>query len=373
MDSSISQDLLNTPIHDLLVEKKAKMINFFGWHMPIQFSGIQVEHNAVRNSVGIFDVSHMGKLLIEGDDLVPLLQSLVPSDIKKLAPGKAQYTTFLNSAGGIIDDIIIYYQNSRKALIITNSSTKDKDIKWIKLNAESTSIKITDLSQEKVLLAIQGPQALKKLQLFVDIDITNLSFFEHIETEILGCSAFISRTGYTGEDGFEVMVSNVIGKKLWKLLVDDEKVVPCGLGARDTLRLEASMCLYGQDINDNTTPLEAGLHKLVHLDSKGDFIGREVLEKQTNEGVGKLLVVLEMEGKQIARRGYNIFSHGKQVSTITSGTFIPTIKKALSFAYLPIHLSQVGTTVEVEIRKKFYSAKVIQKTLYKSKKKKNKQ
>ena len=373
MDSSISQDLLKTPIHDLLVEKKAKMINFFGWHMPIQFSGIQVEHNAVRNSVGIFDVSHMGKLLIEGDDLVPLLQSLVPSDIKKLAPGKAQYTTFLNSAGGIIDDIIIYYQNSRKALIITNSSTKDKDIKWIKLNAESTSIKITDLSQEKVLLAIQGPQALKKLQLFVDIDITNLSFFEHVETEILGCSAFVSRTGYTGEDGFEVMVSNVIGKKLWKLLVDDEKVVPCGLGARDTLRLEASMCLYGQDINDNTTPLEAGLYKLVHLDSKGDFIGREVLEKQTNEGVGKLLVVLEMEGKQIARRGYNIFSHGKQVSTITSGTFIPTIKKALSFAYLPIHLSQVGTTVEVEIRKKFYSAKVIQKTLYKSKKKKNKQ
>ena len=142
MDSSISQDLLKTPIHDLLVEKKAKMINFFGWHMPIQFSGIQVEHNAVRNSVGIFDVSHMGKLLIEGDDLVPLLQSLVPSDIKKLAPGKAQYTTFLNSAGGIIDDIIIYYQNSRKALIITNSSTKDKDIKWIKLNSNNKFFKL---------------------------------------------------------------------------------------------------------------------------------------------------------------------------------------------------------------------------------------
>ncbi|MFY0609764.1 MAG: glycine cleavage system aminomethyltransferase GcvT [Candidatus Atelocyanobacterium thalassa] len=371
INSSISQNLLKTPIYDFIIEEKAKMINFFGWHMPIQFDGIQVEHNAVRNNVGIFDISHMGKLLIEGDELVSLLQFLVPSDIKRLTSGKAQYTTFLNHNGGIIDDIIIYYQNSKKVIIITNSSTKDKDIEWIKSHTMSTPIKVTDLSEEKVLLAIQGPQALEKLQLFTDSDIAKLSFFGHIETKILGYPAFVSRTGYTGEDGFEIMVSNEVGRKLWKVFTN-KKVIPCGLGARDTLRLEASMCLYGQDIDDSTTPLEAGLNNFVHLDSKDNFIGREVLEQQTREGVSKLLVVLEMEGKQIARRGYNIFSNGKCISTITSGTFIPTTKKALSFAYLPIHLSQAGTVIDVEIRKKLYPAKVIKKTFYKSRKKKNK-
>ena len=369
INSSTSQNLLKTPIYDLIIEKKAKMIDFFGWNMPIQFSGIQMEHNAVRNNVGIFDISHMGKILIEGEELVSLLQFLVPSDIKRLIPGKAQYTTFLNSNGGIIDDIIIYYQSPKKAIIITNSSTKDKDIKWIKSNTKSNSLKVTDLSQKNVLLAIQGPKALEKLQPFTTNEIAQLSLFEHVETEILGYPAFISRTGYTGEDGFEIMVSDTIGKKLWKLFVD-KKVVPCGLGARDTLRLEAFMCLYGQDINENTTPLEAGLNNLVHLNSKGNFIGREVLERQAKEGINKLLVVLEMEGKQIARRGYNIFANGEYVSTITSGTFIPTTKKSLSFTYLPIYLSQVGTVVNVEIREKFYPAKVIQKTFFKSKKNK---
>ncbi len=364
-NSNVSDSLLRTPLYDLIVQQKAKMTAFSGWEMPVQFTGLKLEHNAVRTQVGMFDISHMGKFTLEGEGLISMLQSLVPSDLSRLTPGKAQYTVLLNPDGGIIDDIIVYCQGEEKAVIIVNAATKDKDKKWILSNLGSTSLNFTDLSAQKVLLAIQGPQTVEKLQPLVDADLTQLSFFGHTETDVLGYPAFIARTGYTGEDGFEVMIPPEGGQELWRSLLK-AGVTPCGLGARDTLRLEAAMSLYGQDIDDRTTPLEAGLKWLVHLDKKEQFVGREVLEKQATEGLKRRLVGLQMEGRHIARHGYSVASGGEIVGEVTSGTIGPTVGKAIALAYVPKQLSKIGTTVEVEIRGKLYPAKVVKKPFYKS-------
>jgi aminomethyltransferase len=365
-NSNLSDTLLRTPLYDLIIKQKAKMTAFSGWEMPIQFTGLKSEHEAVRNNAGMFDISHMGKFSLEGKELISSLQSLVPSDLARLTPGKAQYTVLLNSDGGIIDDIIVYCQGEEKAIIIVNAATKDKDKTWILSHLEAKQINLTDLSEEKILLAVQGPETVEKLQPFVEGDLTQLSFFGHLETEVLGQPAFIARTGYTGEDGFEIMLSPEVGQELWRSLLK-AGVTPCGLGARDTLRLEAAMSLYGQDIDDSTTPLEAGLKWLVHFDSKGDFIGRDVLEKQATTGVKRRLVGLQMEGRHIARHGYTVTSEGQNVGEITSGTLSPTLGKAIALAYVPTELSKVGTTLEIEIRGKRYPAKVVKKPFYKSK------
>ncbi len=364
-NSNVSDSLLRTPLYDLIVQQKARMTAFSGWEMPVQFTGLKVEHHAVRNQVGMFDISHMGKFTLEGEGLIPMLQSLVPSDLSRLTPGKAQYTVLLNPDGGIIDDIIVYCQGEEKAVIIVNAATKDKDKKWILSNLGATTINFTDVSSQKVLLAIQGPETVEKLQPLVEADLTQLSFFDHTETKVLGYPAFVARTGYTGEDGFEVMIDPEGGQDLWRSLLQ-AGVTPCGLGARNTLRLEAAMSLYGQDIDDHTTPLEAGLKWLVHLDKKGEFMGREVLEKQAEEGVKRRLVGLEMGGRHIARHGYPVASEGKIVGEVTSGTIGPTVGKAIALAYVPRSLSKIGTPLEVEIRGKLYPAKVVKKPFYKS-------
>ncbi|MEA5533456.1 glycine cleavage system aminomethyltransferase GcvT [Crocosphaera sp. XPORK-15E] len=364
-NSNISDTLSRTPLYDLIIEQKARMTEFSGWEMPVQFTGLKLEHEAVRNNVGMFDISHMGKFSLQGQDLIASLQSLVPSDLTKLTSGQAQYTVLLNPEGGIIDDIIVYYQSEQEAMIIVNAGTKDKDKTWILSHLATTPITLTDLSEEQVLLAVQGPESLTKLQPFVDDDLSQLQFFGHLKTKVLGKPAFIARTGYTGEDGFEVMVAPEVGQELWRSLAVNG-VTPCGLGARDTLRLEAAMCLYGQDIDDHTSPLEAGLKWLVHLESKGDFIGREVLEKQATAGVKRRLVGLQMEGRHIARHGYPIVSEGEIVGEVTSGTLAPTVGKAIALAYVPTELSKIGKKVEVEIRGKLYPAKVVKKPFYKS-------
>jgi len=269
--------------------------------MPVQFTGLKQEHEVVRTQVGLFDISHMGKFTLQGKDLLPQLQTLVPSDLEALQPGRAQYTVLLTPKGGIIDDIIVYYQGitatgEQRAVIIVNAATKDKDKNWIVSQLDPEKLGFKDLSQEKALIAIQGPQALTFLQPWVKDDLSPIHAFGHLETEVLGSPAFVARTGYTGEDGFEVMIEPEIAKELWQTL-SDRGVAPCGLGARDTLRLEAAMSLYGQDMDDQISPLEAGLGWLVHLDRKKDFIGRSVLEAQKAVGLTKRLVGIRMEGR----------------------------------------------------------------------------
>ena len=363
-------NLLRTPLYDVLKEQKARFVPFSGWEMPVQFTGLKKEHQAVRSTVGMFDISHMGKFTLVGKDLIAELQTLVPSDLSRLKTGQAQYTVLLNEQGGIIDDIIFYDQGStetgeQKGVLIVNAGTKDKDKDWILSHLKTSTL--TDLSSDRVLIAIQGKEATNILQTFVTEDLSAIKKFGHQEVAIAGNSAFVARTGYTGEDGFEVMIEPEAGQKLWQDLVG-KGVTPCGLGARDTLRLEAAMCLYGQDINEETTPLEAGLSWLVHLDSQGDFIGRSVLEEQKASGVKRRLVGLVMQGKHIARHDYPVVFEQEQVGIVTSGTSSPTLGKAIALAYVPKSLGKVGQELEVEIRGKNYPATVVKKPFYRSSK-----
>lgn len=364
--------LLMTPLYELALEQKARFVPFSGWSMPVQFVGLKQEHQAVRSRAGMFDISHMGKFALRGRDLIPQLQKLVPSDLARLSPGQAQYTVLLNPQGGIIDDIIFYHQGETaegetKGFLIVNAATKDKDREWVLSHLAGSGVKFVDWSGDRVLIALQGSAAVEILQPLVTDNITDLPAFGHLETTIDGHSTFIARTGYTGEDGFEIMVEPEVGVGLWKTLFT-AGVVPCGLGARDTLRLEAAMSLYGQDIDESTTPLEAGLGWLVHLKDKGDFIGRDVLEKQKASGIERKLVGLEMLGRHIARHDYPIMSEGKQVGVVTSGTLAPTVGKAIALGYVPKSLSKVGQELEIQVRGKTYPAKVVKKPFYRRKK-----
>ena len=366
----IALNLARTPLFTVVQELKARLTSFGGWEMPVQFSGIGKEHEAVRTNAGMFDISHMGKFTLQGKNLVAQLQRLVPSDLSRLQANQAQYSVLLNSEAGIIDDIIFYYQGEdntglQKGFIIVNAATTAKDKAWLLEHLDTKEIELQDLSTEKVLLAIQGPKATEILQKFVEEDLTPVKAYGHLDATVLGKPAFLARTGYTGEDGFEVMVEPSVGIELWQKLIE-AGVVPCGLGARDTLRLEAAMALYGQDIDDTTTPLEAGLGWLVHLDSKGDFIGRKLLEQQKSNGVQRKLVRLQMQGRNIARHGYPVLSAGEKVGEITSGTLSPTLGYPVALAYVPTELAKVDNQLEIEIRGKTYPAKVVKRPFYKS-------
>ncbi len=368
-----SQETLNlkrTPLFNLATEQKARFTAFAGWEMPVQYSSLKQEHQAVRNSVGMFDISHMGKFTLQGKRICEHLQLLVPSNLEILQPGQAQYTVLLNTQGGIIDDLIFYYQGEdetglQKGIVIVNAATKTKDKAWLLANLEAAPVKLEDISSDKVLLALQGPQAVEMVQPYVKQNLSLVKAFEHLEVTLLGQRGFMARTGYTGEDGWEIMVDPDVGIELWRLLLNGG-VTPCGLGARDTLRLEAALSLYGQDIDETTTPLEAGLGWLVHLDREGSFIGRSVLEKQKAEGVKRRLVGLEMEGRHIARHGYPVLFGGKVVGEVTSGTLAPTVEKAIALAYVPKKLAKVGQQLDVQIRNKSYPAVVVKKPFYRS-------
>lgn len=355
--------LRRTPLYELAIELNARMTGFSGWEMPVQFGGITQEHHAVRSDAGMFDISHMGKFTIVGKTVLPQIQRLVPSDLSRLLPGQAQYTVLLNSQGGIIDDVIFYFQGDDRWTVIVNAGTTQKDRDWMLSHLEG--VEFTDLSDSQALIAVQGKKAIEHLSEVVDRDIAGIKPFGHLEVPILGHAAFLARTGYTGEDGFEVMLDPEGAIELWRSLLKSG-VTPCGLGARDTLRLEAAMALYGQDIDDSTTPLEAGLGWLVHLDTKGDFIGRSILEDQKQNGVKKRLVGLQMQGRNIARHDYPISFEGAEVGIVTSGTLAPTVGQAIALGYLPTELSKPGQQVEIGIRGKNYSAIVVKRPFYRA-------
>ncbi|MFB2646820.1 glycine cleavage system aminomethyltransferase GcvT [Raphidiopsis sp. BLCC-F218] len=370
VNHSVPSPVAKTPLYHAGVEMKARFTNFGGWEMPLQYTSIIEEHQAVRSGAGMFDISHMGKFTLQGKNLMAQLEKLVPSDLSRLEPGQSQYTVLLNPQGGIIDDIIIYCQSGKntdneKVVIIVNASTTDKDRNWLSQNLDLNQIQFEDLSRDKILIALQGPKAAGILQSFVADDLTPIKAFGHLETAILGARAFLARTGYTGEDGFEIMVDSETGVEVWQSL-HGVGVTPCGLGCRDTLRLEAAMSLYGQDIDDNTTPLEAGLAWLVHLDRKGDFIGRDVLERQKIQGVERKLVGLQTQGRNIPRHGYSVLSSGKIIGQVTSGTLSPTLNYPVALAYVSAELANIKQQLEVDIRGKAYPTQVVKRPFYKS-------
>ncbi len=359
---------LRTPLYDLSAELNARFTEFAGWEMPVQYRGIKQEHQAVRDNAGMFDISHMGKFVLQGTAVLAQLQKLVPSYLGALPAGQAQYTVLLNPQGGIIDDLIIYNQGTtndgrEQVTLIVNAATTQKDKDWLLAHLDSSTVDFQDLSQERALIAVQGPQAVAILQTITTVDLGTVARFGHVEGKVLGQPAFLARTGYTGEDGFEVMVSPEVGQALWQTLLE-QGVAPCGLGARDTLRLEAAMALYGQDITDKTTPLEAALGWLVHLDQVTDCIGRDRLVAQKETGLMRKLVGLQMEGRAIARHDYPVLHKGQPVGQVTSGTLSPTLGYPVALAYVPADLAKVGKTLAVEIRGKTHPAQVVKRPFY---------
>ena len=366
--------LLQTPLYQECKELGGKMVPFANWEMPVSFSGLIEEHNAVRKNVGMFDISHMGVVQLKGRNIKSALQKLVPSDVFRIGPGEACYTVFLKENGGIQDDLIIYDQgvldtNEESIVLVINAARKESDIEWLSSNLSKKEIKISEFMPEGALIAIQGPESISTLEKILEEPLSNLPRFGHrtitSNPNLINSqeSIFIARTGYTGEEGFEFLSSPETAKSIWKSLIASG-VTPCGLGARDTLRLEASMHLYGNDINLDTTPFEAGLGWLVHLEMPNDFIGRKALEKQAEVGTQKKLVGIQVLDKGIARKGYPVLYNSETVGIVTSGTWSPTLKKPIALAYVPSEIAKVNTQIEVEIRGKKHPAKIVKRPFY---------
>ena len=366
--------LLQTPLYKECQNLGCKMVPFANWEMPISFSGLIEEHNAVRKKVGMFDISHMGVVQLKGRNIKSALQNLVPSDVFRIGPGEACYTVFLKENGGIQDDLIIYDQgnldgNEESIVLVINAARKESDIQWLNLHLSKYEIKISEFMPEGALIAIQGPEAINTFEQILKEPLSNLPRFGHrtitSNPNLINSneSIFIARTGYTGEEGFEFLSSAETAKSIWKNLIQSG-VTPCGLGARDTLRLEACMHLYGNDINLETTPFEAGLGWLVHLEMPNNFIGRKALEKQAKNGTTKKLVGIKVQNKGIARKGYPVLYNKENVGIVTSGTWSPTLKEPIALAYVPNDIAKINTQLEIEIRGKKHPAITVKRPFY---------
>ncbi len=350
-----------TPLFNKHVSLGAKMVPFAGFEMPVQYSGLTEEHFAVREKAGLFDVSHMGQFFIEGPGAKDLLQYVATNNADALKDGKAQYTCLTNENGGIVDDLIVYKIADEKYFVVVNASNIDKD--WNHINNHNTFGAImTNASDEMSLLAIQGPKATEILQKLTPVQLQNLPYYHFTIGEVAGIQdIIISNTGYTGSGGFEIYFKNEDAEKLWDELMsagEEFGMLPCGLGARDTLRLEKGFCLYGNDLDDHTTPLEAGLGWITKFDK--DFVAKDILEKQKSEGVTKKLAGFEMQEKAIPRNGYPVLdAEGKTIGKVTSGTMSPMKKTGIGLAYLDTDFTKVGTEIFIQIRNKNIPAQVV--------------
>ena len=348
---------------------KGKMIDFFGWDLPVQFSGIQDEHMAVRMTGGIFDVSHMGEIFIRGPQALDAIQHLTSNNAAKLLPGKIQYTALLTEKGCFVDDLLVYMLEENQYLLVVNAANIQKDFNWMLEKSKGFDVNIKNESDSYSQVAIQGPAAEKLVGQFTDQDITAIPYYHFIRGQVSGIESIISRTGYTGEDGFEIYFQSDedTAIRFFLELADKGKhldIVPAGLGSRDTLRLEAKMALYGNDIDDSHTVLEADLGWILKL-KKGNFIGKPALEKQKENGITRKLVGFELIERGIARHGYPVFVDGKAFGTVTSGTFAPYLKKPIGLTYLPIEKTEIGTEFDVEIRQRKVRCRVINTPFYK--------
>jgi aminomethyltransferase len=359
---SEGQSLKRTPLYDCHLEAGAKMVDFAGWEMPVQYTGVIEEHRAVRTAAGLFDVSHMGEVGVRGAGAEAFLQRLTPNDVTKLVPGRAHYSGLLTDRATYIDDILVYKLGGEDFMVVVNASNAPRDFEWIASRAEGQA-EVTDESDRYALLALQGPRALGMLAPLASPDVSTLKYYGFAQGTVDGAPALISRTGYTGEDGFEIYLAPEHAPGVWRKLLA-AGAVPAGLGARDTLRLEAAMALYGHEIDESTTPFEAGLNWVVKLD-KGEFLGRDALAAQKAAGIGRKLVGFEVRGRGIARQGHTVVSEGGPVGVVTSGTWSPTFEKALGLAYVPPEMAAPGTPLAIDVRGKSLPAVVVETPFYK--------
>ena len=357
-----------TPLYEVHVHAGARLVEFAGWEMPVQYEGIIAEHEAVRTRVGLFDVSHMGEVVFRGPKALESLQRIFTNDLSRCADGQAQYGCLCRESGGIVDDVVVYRRSADDLLVCVNAANRQKDFEWLRGHAFGADVQ--NESDAWAQLALQGPRAVEVLQRLTSVRLSSVGTYRFTAGDVAGFSCLVARTGYTGEDGFELFCAAEHGPTLWGALMEAgaaEGIAPCGLGARDSLRLEMAYRLYGSDMDDSTTPLEAGLAWVVKFD-KGDFVGKAALVKQKEAGLSKKLVGFTLVDAGIPRHGYAVLQDGKAVGTVTSGTKSPSLGTAIGLAYVPPALAAEGSTFAVDIRGRAAAAKVVKTPFYAKKK-----
>ncbi|MCL6275398.1 glycine cleavage system aminomethyltransferase GcvT [Muricauda sp. 2012CJ35-5] len=358
----------STALTETHIALGAKMVPFAGYNMPVSYEGVNIEHETVRTAVGVFDVSHMGEFLIEGPKALELIQKVTSNDASKLTIGKAQYSCFPNETGGVVDDLIVYRIKEETYLLVVNASNIDKDWAHITKYNEAIGAQIRNVSDDYSLLAIQGPKAVEAMQSLSSIDLTEIKFYNFVVVDFAGVEhVIISATGYTGSGGFEIYCKNSEVQQVWDKVFEagaDFGIKPIGLAARDTLRLEMGYCLYGNDIDDTTSPLEAGLGWITKFTK--EFVNHEALAAQKEEGVTRKLVAFQLEERGIPRSGYAIVdAEGNEIGKVTSGTMSPSLSKGIGLGYVPKELSKVDSEIFVQIRKSQVKATVVKLPFYK--------
>ena len=350
-----------TPLYQVHESLNAKFTEFGGWEMPLQYSSIVKEHLAVRTTVGLFDLSHMGEFEVRGQGANALVQKLSTNDVGRLTDGRVLYTLFCNETGGIVDDLLIYRHADNHYILVVNAANIEKDLAWVETRND-TAAEVENVSENTALIALQGPKAIDILKPFVtERDVSEISFFRFAVDEVAGIPTTISRTGYTGEVGFELYVDADAAEKLWNALypaVVEVEGQPVGLGARDTLRLEAGLRLYGMDMNDNTNPYEVGLSKFVKSKNR-QFIGKNALLKEKKKGIAKRMVGFQMLDRAVARAGYPVYQDGEQVGYVTSGAPSPSLKCNIGFATVTSQAISDGDKIDIEIRGRMHPAKIV--------------
>ncbi|MGN5456909.1 glycine cleavage system protein T [Kurthia sp. 3B1D] len=360
--------LKRTPLFDSYAKFGGKTIDFGGWELPVQFSSIKEEHAAVREAAGLFDVSHMGEVFVEGPGSLAYLQKLVTNDVSKVAIDQTQYTTMCYTDGGVVDDLLIYRLGEEKYLLVVNAANIEKDVAWMKEQAFG-DITITNDSENFGQLAIQGPKAIAALQTLTDFTLTDVKPFRLAQNvDIAGHNTLISRTGYTGEDGFEIYGSPETVVALWDKILATDAVVPCGLGSRDTLRFEACLPLYGQELAKDISPLEAGINFVVKLNKEDDFNGKQALLAQKEQGVPRKSIGIEMIDKGVPRHGYKVFLGDEEIGEVTTGTQLPSTKRNVGLALIKAEYAELDKELEVEIRNRRLKVKTVATPFYKRQK-----
>ncbi|QYO65828.1 glycine cleavage system aminomethyltransferase GcvT [Leptolyngbya sp. 7M] len=364
------EDLKKTPLNAAHRELGGKMIDFGGWDMPVQYTaGVIEEHMATRTRAGLFDVSHMGEIWVEGPDAIRFVDRITTNDVSKLADGQAHYSCMTNERGGVVDDLLVYRFGPEKLLLVVNAGTTNKDWDWISSrHSEHEDVHIRNASADYCQIAIQGPHAETILQKLTDTVLSEIKYYWFVTGEVDGVEAIISRTGYTGEDGFEVYAAADKAEQLWNKLMttgNEAGIMPCGLAARNTLRLEAAMSLYGHELGDDITPLEANLGWITKLNKESDFVGRSALVALKENGIAKKIVGFEMTEPGIARDDYDVFINGEKVGRVTSGSPAPFLKKNIGLAFVPTEYAIEGQEISIDIRGKKVKAKTVPTPFYK--------
>lgn len=363
--------LKQTPLNAVHRQLGGKMIDFGGWDMPVQYTaGVIEEHLRTRTACGLFDVSHMGEIHVDGAGAIEFVNHLTTNDVTKLVDGQAHYSALTTPNGTVIDDLLVYRFSENQLLLVVNASTQDNDWEWIRSHKEGFDVDLRHASVEYCQIAIQGPKAIEILSKLTDTDLNAVKYYHFTHGEVDGVPSILSRTGYTGEDGFEVYADAAKAEQLWNKMLDagdygkENGILPAGLAARNTLRLESAMSLYGHELSEEITPLEANLGWICKL-NKGDFIGREALAKQKEEGLKRKLVGFEMTDKGIARDGQDVYINGAKVGFVSSGSPAPFLKKNIGLAFVPTEFANVGQEIAVDVRGKQLSAKIVPTPFYK--------